>query len=304
MPGLKISQLPVADPLTGDELLAVVQAGVTSQTTVSDASYGQVTVSLTAQDVYDSVDTPIELLPAPGVGHMWLALTCFMHLAPSDDGVAPPSDSAVMFQYGDLPFGYKQTVDAQTFYINQGGSELVGSVRLLNLNNFDLYTIPQGRYLRQPMRDTSTQYENDYENDAGGYLPLFAFNGPVTLVGNAPLGFRIPSAVTVVDGGTGYDDVGVAIATFTDPTTGRVSSFQVDYTATGGVVDSATVSSSDITGSNGIWLAAENETFTLLQSGDGSATITIDSLAAYTAMDFGTDNELLVNLKAVKVPVA
>jgi hypothetical protein len=126
MPGLKISQLPVADPLTGDELLAVVQAWVTSQTTVSDASYGQATVSLTAQDVYDSVDTPIELLPAPGAGYMWLALTVFMHLPPTDGGVPPPDGSALLIQYGDTPFGYKQTVDAQTFYVNVGGAEISG----------------------------------------------------------------------------------------------------------------------------------------------------------------------------------
>ena len=41
MPNLPISQLPTPDPLTGDELFAIVQDGVTKQTTLDSITYIQ-----------------------------------------------------------------------------------------------------------------------------------------------------------------------------------------------------------------------------------------------------------------------
>jgi len=41
MPNLPISQLPTPDPLTGDELFAIVQDGVTKQTTLDSITYVQ-----------------------------------------------------------------------------------------------------------------------------------------------------------------------------------------------------------------------------------------------------------------------
>ena len=72
MGNTKISSLPIATELQGDELVVVVQNSITKQSTVNDVlgseNVRNVKISMTAAQIRNLGTSPIEAIPAPGVG--------------------------------------------------------------------------------------------------------------------------------------------------------------------------------------------------------------------------------------------
>ena len=76
MSSKKISQLPAAGALNGNEEFAVNQGGVTSKVTLDDVkTYSQPAnvilsekVTVTSAEILDAFDTTVELIPAPPAG--------------------------------------------------------------------------------------------------------------------------------------------------------------------------------------------------------------------------------------------
>lgn len=76
MSSQKISQLPAAGALDGNEEFAVNQGGVTSKVTLDEIkTYSQPAnvilsekVTITSAEILDAYDTPIQLIPAPPAG--------------------------------------------------------------------------------------------------------------------------------------------------------------------------------------------------------------------------------------------
>jgi len=211
------------------------------------------TVYFTADDIYNSLVTPIELLPAVS-GSFWSIDTVVMHLPPNTDTVLD-FDQSLIIQYGATPSGY--FVDGFLFNgasqsIHLTGNAPDGLARTwgnppfwtragLNRGNYALRRSGEGRIEHDNFRDT-----NEFLPSDNGNLSLFLRrSGPITAIASPEMLWRQASGSSIINAGTGYADDWYGYA-FRREESGRSSYFYIAGTAAAGVITSITESSTGL----------------------------------------------------------
>ena len=239
-------------------------------------------IEVDATDLYNSIDTPIEILATPPAGYHWTLLWATYYLPPQTSGsLNDATEFNVKVMYTDTPVGaYLPGWEAEEVRpFDENGFSV--AVNNWDFNNIDV-TIGAYRVARRDSRDY-----NSNEGD-GDIAFIGSLGSPVVIAqtGGAWIK-RLADTLSITDGGTGYDDTGEGDAIFVGPD-GRRSKLHIDYTATGGVIDGVTLKNPTTFGDSGIWPDHLNEDFVVDSFGGGNddATISPTALVAYTPAVF------------------
>jgi hypothetical protein len=124
----KLSALPAADTITGAELVAVVQGGVTKKAPASALgvllSTGPITV--TSAQLKDLVANPVEIIPAPGVGKAIFPTAVYYDYKFGTVAYVDPNDGRAALKMGgvsiDQPITAISLIDASESKAFFGGA--------------------------------------------------------------------------------------------------------------------------------------------------------------------------------------
>jgi hypothetical protein len=241
------------------------------------------TMYITSDDVYDSLDNPIEVFPAVS-NSIWILDTMLMYLPPNPSNVngSGNNSKSLFLQYSTTPAGYY--VDGFLWEENpvqlfqNGFDGLFNTAKPASEDGINLGSVISGSLVRA-YTERRRYVINNIENSIGAYVTV---GGSIALVADPRMLWREADTITITNPGTGYDNNWCTEAIRTTAS-GRASKVYVCGTATGGIIDE--INFIENANASGILPEHLNEPLTLY-SGNNDATIEVNTTSSYTPLSF------------------